>query len=241
MKLTNETKKVISSLFLISFITNSIFADAELIARFEFNRNLDDKYLMANGSEDEPHLEFRRETPKGRMGYSIEFTDHQEYLSCFKLPSSLIEEEGSLSFWVNKKEPINKKKLEYLFYAPDLYSGIYIGFNEEIYEGIVINLAGEKWSYYDVVPFGKWTHVALTWSDDGIATLYINGKKQEDVIEFDASSLHVIDKIRIGNFSGNNNAKDKLKVNQFTGYLYDLNFYEGVLSKNQIGKLFNRR
>ncbi len=84
----------------------------------------------------------------------------------------------------------------------------------------------------DIIEFNAWTHVVATWTDNGIATIYINGEiSGTPGVTGNPSTITTTNPLRIGIRS---NATDY----RFDGMITDVRIFRTTLSAEEVRKMY---
>lgn len=212
----------------------------ELTHRYTFSNNVNDVTgnlngvaTLANTYTETPlySTNIPAGTASGAPGKSLLIGMNTESVkSGFTLPVGVISQpQGTLCFWVNADK---LDSTDYIFYGSPLAPSIYV-------KGAgttVIQLgAGGGASTATTMSTGVWHHVAVTW-DNGVnnAQLYLDGILARTIAGYPNDVAPTV--FSVGGYSLANN--NTVLANQFKGFLYDLQFYDTVLTGENVSSLF---
>lgn len=223
---------------------------ATLTHRYEFDGNVNDSKGTLNGTPTTnlDNENFKLEAP----GYVNDAPDHASgsarsielgikagsVKSGFHIANEAIDRSaGSLSVWLKPAAPPSgDTSMDYVVYMPKLGDGMFVAANPVPNATLATRFGSEAGtvSVPGIVSEGTWTHVAVTWDTNSGIKFYIDGSLKG---EAPLSGFTSTASIRFGNFEFS--GSDFLAA-QYSGLLYDLQIYRGVLSPADIGRLYKQ-
>jgi len=221
--------------------------EATLLHRFRFEGDYLDTEgaLTARTSLDGAGTEaplFVEDTPKGTApsapDQALRLGASEDKISGLEIPpEGLALPQGSLSLWIRTP---GLSQTTYLLYQPPIVSGLALkGFGPD---GSRLNLAvggtGAPSAEGALRP-NQWHHLAATWDNAADeATLYIDGEVAARATDLEPGAIAFIDRhrTRLGNWAPLAPDPGLLK-HQYRGLVYDLQFYDGTLTPQEIREL----
>ncbi len=196
-----------------------------LTAHYNFEMSTQDESVNLNHSVGSSSIDY----VDGQIDdHAISFNGEDAFL---KLPTNIAnKEEMSIAFWVNWQRAVlglhvfnfNKNENEYLYFTP-------VNSNSKM-EFTMKNESNEIELNAPLLPFKKWTHIAITISDSEIV-MYQNGEK---VASHSSEGISPNSIQPIFNYIGRSNDHTKPF---FKGYLDDFRIYNYAISETKVGQL----
>lgn len=235
-----KTNTLTLTLLVISL--TSLVSAAELTNQYFVSETFEDQKGRATGrpsaaTANLSQPQFVGDVPTGFKGESVQFVSTDGKRSFVLLPKSVVHStSGSVTFWAKPQQMPGKRGAAYFLVLPPPKSGLSMVIPANS-NGIAAQVADAKrLDSRRALKEKEWSHLALTWTEESNKVqLYVNGAIVADgeLTTLPEASLPV----RVGSYKVADKAIDN--HNQYVGLLYDLRFYRGALSADEIKALIN--
>jgi len=233
LRVMNTVSVVLAGLLLSSVL------QADLLGHWQFNEQEGSTTTDGAGINDGTLKGDATFVPGGVTGNAVHMSRAGSGFVDFGRIFPFTSGDFSLSIWA-KSEPgdVQAQQIVVGRHAAFSQNGYFIGMNEFL----DFSQTGKAWFYMSSVAGGEpisttpvndgeWHHLAVSYHDGGMATLYIDG-----VAEANQPASRIAPSS--GNFRAGGYIADAKDLSQFNGYIDELLVYDHALSQQEVRSLF---